>query len=424
MNQPKEDAQKLVDHLFRHQAGQMVSTLTRIFGADNLELVEDVVQETLMQALQQWPYRGIPENPSAWIIQVAKNHALDILRRDANLRDKAPLIANESRASIDLDITLDDPLGDDQLTMIFMCCHPLLHREAQIALTLKTVGGFGVSEIAKAFLISDETVAQRLVRAKRKIRDEKIPFELPSEGALSERLDAVLQILYLIFNEGYDAHEGESLVRQDLCGEAIRLVSLLVAHKIGDTPQAHALLALMLLQASRLATRVDAKGELLLLSEQDRSQWDHALIEQGIYHLEQSARGDALTEYHLEAGIAACHAVAPSYEETDWQTILNYYDELEALNPSPIIALNRAVALGMVKGSSAGLTALEKIRDDPQLKHYYLIPATFGEFYERCGDLNRAAEFYRHAAAMTANETERRFLERKLRQVSTEPSQA
>lgn len=408
-----------VDHLFRHQAGQMVSTLTRIFGADHLELVEDVVQETLIQALDQWTYRGIPENPSAWIVQVAKNRAIDLLRRDENFREKAPLIADESSASADIELSLDDPLGDDQLTMIFMCCHPRLPREAQVALTLKTVGGFGVSEIAKAFLISDETVAQRLVRAKRKIREENISFELPNESALRERLDSVLQVLYLIFSEGYDAHEGEDLVRQDLCGEAIRLGSLLASHQIGNVPEAHALLALMLLQASRMATRVDANGDLLLLSEQDRSRWDRAMIEQGIQHLERSAKGNTLTEYHLQAGIAACHAVAPSYQATDWQAILNYYDGLAEITPSPIIALNRAVAIGMVQGAAAGLLALEKIRTDPQLKKYYLLYSTFGELYERCGDLHRAAESYRRSVTMTANQIERRFLERKLTHVQS-----
>ncbi len=410
--------QQLVDHLFRHKAGQMVSTLTRIFGAENLELVEDVVQETLIQALQQWPYRGIPENPSAWIIQAAKNRAVDLLRREAIFRDKARQIANESPQANHLEFPFDDPFGDDQLAMIFMCCHPALPRDAQIALTLKTVGGFGVSEIAKAFLTLEETIAKRLVRAKSKIREEKIPFELPNTDALPDRLDTVLRVLYLLFNEGYDAHTGEDLVRRDLCAEAIRLGSLLVAHEIGDAPRAHALLALMLLQASRLDTRVDAQGNLLLLSEQDRSPWDRAMIEQGIYHLERSARGDSLTEYHLQAGIAACHAVAPDYETTDWATILKYYDELYGLNPSPIIALNRAVALGMVQGSHAGLDALETIRSDPQMRNYYLLPATFGELYQRCGDLNRAAESYRQAMALAANETERRFLARKLGQVS------
>lgn len=395
----------------------MVSTLTRVFGAEHLELVEDVVQETLMQALEQWQFRGIPDNPKAWMIQVAKNRAIDVLRRNANSLDKAPLVALDSPRATDLAISLDDPLGDDQLAMIFMCCHPSLPREAQIALTLKTVGGFGVSEIASAFLVSEETNAQRLVRAKRKIREEKIPIELPSDASLSERLDAVLGALYLIFNEGYDAHIGEDLVRGDLCGEAIRLASLLVAHKIGDVPKAHALLTLMLLQASRLVTRVDEGGNLLLLSEQDRSRWDHKMIEQGLCHLDRSAGGDALTEYHLQAGIAACHAVAPSYNATDWHAILKYYDDLCTLDSSPIIALNRAVALGMVNGHAAGLAALDKIRAHPQLKNYYLLYSTIGELHERADNFDRAAEAYQLAATMTANATERRFLERKLSHV-------
>jgi RNA polymerase sigma factor (sigma-70 family) len=410
----KGQVSRLVDHMFRHKAGQMVSTLTRIFGADNLQLAEDVVQETLLQALQQWPYRGVPDNPGAWIVQVARNRALDVLRREANLRQ---VLARVSQAPLeevgDTALSLDDPLGDDQLTMMFMCCHPALSREAQVALTLKTVGGFGVSEIARAFLAPEATIAQRLVRAKRKLREQEIDFALPRTEELPERLDAVLQVLYLLFNEGYTAYQGEDLVRQELCAEAIRLCSLLAGHPVTKQPKVHALLALMLLQASRLSTRVDADGNLLLLSEQNRSQWDRAAIQAGLHQLEQAA-GEELTEYHLLAGIAACHAAAESYETTDWKTILFYYDSLLLINRSPIIALNRAVAVAMLDGPRAGIAALDQIKDSPALRNYYLLPATYGELYERSGESERAAACYREALALMGNEAERRFLLNKL----------
>ncbi len=407
---------RLVDHLFRHKAGQMVSTLTRIFGVGNLQLAEDVVQETLLQALQQWPYRGVPDNPSAWIVQVAKNRALDVLRREAKLRSK--MLTPASRAAFensdDAALSLEDPLGDDQLTMMFMCCHPALSREAQVALTLKTVGGFGVSEIARAFLAPEATIAQRLVRAKRKLREEEIDFALPRTEELPERLDAVLQVIYLLFNEGYAAYQGEDLVRYELCAEAIRLCSLLAGNTIADQPKVHALLALMLLQASRLSTRVDAEGDLLLLSEQDRSQWDRAAIQAGLHQLERAASGGELTEYHLLAGIAASHAVAESYETTDWKKILFYYDSLLRVNRSPIIALNRAVAVAMLEGPRAGVAALDQIKDEPALRNYYLLPATYGELYGRSGESERAAAYYREALALMGNEAERRFLLKKL----------
>lgn len=411
----------LVSHLFRHKAGQMVSTLTRLFGVEHLQLAEDVVQETLLQALQQWPYRGVPDNPGAWLAAVARNRALDVLRRESTLRTKLAMLDEPtqyaglaSEQQTGAESFLDDPFGDDQLTMMFLCCHPSLSREAQVALTLKTVGGFGVSEIARGFLVSEETVAQRLVRAKRKLREEPLPFALPAADEWAERLEAVLQVLYLLFNEGYTAYQGENLVRQDLCAEAIRLCSLLAGHALGSLPKVHALLALMLLQASRLDTRVDAAGNLLLLAEQDRSQWDREAIQGGLYHLERAGAGDELTEYHLLAGIAACHAVAPSYETTDWRKILFYYDSLILINPSPVIALNRAVAIAMVQGPHVGLSALDEIKHRPELHNYYLLPATYGELYERIGEYERAAACYREALACMGNEAERRFLLRKL----------
>jgi len=386
----------------------MISTLTRIFGPDHLELAEDVVQESLLQALQQWPYRGVPDNPSAWIVTVAKNRALNVLRREALFRDRAPSLLPQPAAAAAL--TLDDPFGDDQLRMMFMCCHPSLAPEAQVALILKTVGGFSVPEIAGAFLLPPATIAQRLVRAKRRLREAGVDFALPASEALPARLEAVLAALYLLFNEGYDAHQGDDLVRRELCAEAIRLGELLAGHPLTRRPKTHALLALLLLQSSRLAARLDGDGRLLRLAEQDRAQWDQAAIRAGLYHLEQAAEGDELSEYHLQAGIAACHAVAVSEASTNWPAILMYYEALFALTQSPIVALNRAVALAMVAGPRAGLAALAEIEAQGLLPNYYLLPACLAELYQRMGDNARAASYYRAALGLAQNAAERRFL--------------
>ena len=411
-----QQVQTLVDNLFRHKSGELVSMLTRLFGVERLELAEDVVQEALITALQQWPYRGVPENPGGWLVTVARNRALDILRREKVLDGKLKKAADTAlRPQADAaERSLDDPFGDDQLTMIFLCCHPVLSREAQIALTLKTVGGFGVSEIARAFLVTPDTIAQRLVRAKRRLRAEQIPFELPGAKEFTDRLESVLRILYLLFNEGYTVSEGENLVRQDLCGEAVRLCSLLAEHRVGDLPPCHALLALMLFQASRLETRTDADGNLLAMAEQNRSLWNTALIQEGLARLSRAASGSLLSEYHLLAGISACHAVSPSYAETDWKRILFYYDTLMDLHPSPVAALNRAVAVAMIKGPVAGVRELDRIAGSPDLRGYHLLPATYGELYERAGSRDKARASYREALALMKNETERKFVARKL----------
>jgi len=407
---------QLVDHLFRHQAGKMVSSLTRLFGVENLELVEDIVQETLLKALQQWPYRGIPENPGGWLWQVAKNRALDMLRREARsqkiMTGRLSLLEPEQVSS--LEDPFDHPLGDDQLSMMFIGCHPSLSRDVQVTLLLKTVGGFNVAEIARAFLQSEATIAQRLVRAKSKLRAEDVRFELPPTSELVHRLDAALEILYLIFNEGYESHLGGSLVRKDLCYEAIYLCSSIAEHPIGRTPKVHALLALMLLQASRLNARTDANGDILLLAEQDRTSWDQGLIEEGIYYLGLSAEGDKLSEYHLQAGIAVKHALAADYDSTDWAGILDDYEALLEVAPTPVVMLNHAVAVAMLHGAEAGLRELSSLRDDPSLQKYHLLPATFGELYERNGEFESARRSYREALKLTGNEVELRFLERKL----------
>jgi RNA polymerase sigma-70 factor (ECF subfamily) len=410
-----EDVSGLVDHLFRHLAGQVVSTLTGIFGPRHLQLVEDVVQEALLKALQQWPYRGVPENPGAWITQVAKNQALDVLRRDATFRRRQERLAQaleQMDEKARREEALDSALYDDQLRMIFTCCHPAVSPEARVALTLKTLGGFGVPELARAFLVPESTVAQRLVRAKRTLRLQSIPFEVPSAAELAERLDSVLAVLYGLFAEGYGAHQGDDLIRHELCAEAIRLTSLLSEHPVGDQPRVHALLALMLLQAARLPARTDQQGDLLLLEEQDRSRWDRSMILSGLQQLAQSARGE-MTAYHLEAGIAAAHAVAPSYAQTDWQRILAHYDALLAMTGSPVVALNRTVALAMVHGPQTGLAELAGVEALPGMASYHLLHATSAMLHERLGDTGRAAAGYERALSLAANEAERRFLERK-----------
>jgi len=410
------EVNQLVDHLFRHQSAKIVSTLTRIFGLTHLDLAEDVVQETLLKALRQWPFHGVPQNPGGWILQTAKNLAIDTLRREASFRDKAGAIVyqieQDMRSGDESDM---NELQSDQLAMMFTCCHPSLPREVQIALTLKTLCGFSVTEIARAFLAEEATMAQRLVRAKRKIRDENISLEFPEPAVLHKRLAAVVEVLYLLFNEGYNAHEGENLVRHELCAEAIRLTALLVEYPVGDRPRVHALLALMLLQASRLPARVDGEGNLLLLAEQNRALRNRELIQRGLHHLEQSAAGEELSEYHLQAGIAACHAVAPNYAATDWKNILGYYDGLMEINHSPVVALNRAVALAMIEGPQAGIKELERIGHLPQMQSYYLFAATLADFHLQNGEPEKAAAYYQQALTLACTEPERRFLHRKLK---------
>jgi len=402
------DSALAVDHLFRHQSGRLVSTLTRIFGPRRLDLAEEVVQDALLKALEIWPFEGIPANPSAWLIQVAKNRAVDVIRREVSLAGKLPDLA---RAFPDHSMQDSRPeFDDDQLSMIFLCCHPSLGRDLRVALTLKTVAGFSVREIARAFLAEESAIAQRLVRGKRQIREQGIEFEMPAAEDLRTRLDSVLEVLYLLFNEGHAAHEGEALLRADLCEEAIRLAGLLCLHPASDLPKTRALLALLLLHASRLPARVNAEGDLFLLRDQDRSLWDRELIDEGLRQLDRSAEGDELTSYHLQAGIAAQHALAACYDATDWEEITEQYDQLYQMDPSPVIALNRAIALSRWKGPQAGLAALAQIEHHPALSHYHLLPATLGELSSELGRQDRAAEYYRSALNCVCTEPERRLL--------------
>lgn len=418
-NESDKKVEKLVDHIFRHQSGRLVSTLTRIFGTSRLDLAEEIVQDTLLKALQQWSFGGIPENPVAWLVQVAKNRALDLLRRETLFQSKSSELlqafaVQEAVANQKHNSQLSIEILDDELSMIFMACHPSISRESRIALTLKTIGGFGVSEIARAFLTKEATIAQRLVRAKRRIIEENIKFELPDTSEMSKRLDSVLEVLYLMFNEGYTAHSGENLVRKDLCDEAIRLGQMLVQHQATNLAKSYALMALMFFQSARLPARQDEAGELFLLSEQNRLLWDKKLISLGFLCLGQSASGEEITEYHLQASIAACHAAVTSYELTDWQQIVTLYDQLLKLNPSPIVALNRVVAIAKSQGADKAILQLEEIKQHPALTNYYLLPATLGYLWQQLGDKQKALSYYQEALACNCSEPERRFLMKKL----------
>jgi RNA polymerase sigma-70 factor (ECF subfamily) len=413
---------QIVEHLFRQEAGKITSALTGSFGLRNLELIEDAVQEALLKALRLWSYGNIPPNPPAWLMQVARNHALDNLRRGTRWHEKEEEIARQHQLSELPEaepIFADEEIKDDQLRMIFACCHPALARESQVALTLKLLCGFNVEEIARAFITKSETIAKRLTRARERLRTDAVPFEIPSGPQLGQRLDAVLDVLYLLFNEGYNASQGDELIRRDLCDEAIRLTSLLAEHPAGDTPKTHALLALLSLQAARFSARIDARGEILLLEDQDRTVWNRKLITLGMLHLDRAAAGDSASEFHLQAGIAACHCAAESYEATDWRKIVLLYDLLLELNDSAVIALNRAIALSKVHGPKTGLTALDEIKDRESLKNYYLFYAVLGEFHLASNHSREAEDNFHHALSLTNIPAEQNFLRKRLRSITS-----
>jgi RNA polymerase sigma-70 factor (ECF subfamily) len=418
---------ELVEHLFRRQAGQILATLTHIFGLENLDLAEEVVQEALLQALRVWPFEGIPDDPKAWLLRAARNKALDVLRRQTSFRRKEQELRERLKDRQSQPDVADLPdaveLQDEQLAMIFVCCDSALPAEARVALTLKAVSGFSVAEIARAFLCEEPTIAQRLVRAKRRIRESGAVLAVPSQPQISERLDSVLQVLYLLFNEGYGARTGENLVREDLCGEAIRLAQLLAARPDTGIPKVQALLALFYLQAARLETRVDGEGNLLVLAEQERTEWDQELLARGVEQLERAAKGNELSEYHLQAGIAAVHATSTSFADTDWPRLVELYDQLLAIAASPVVALNRAIAQSMVSGPESALASLAALGKEPAMKNYYLLPAVRADFLRRLGRDADAAASYREALSYPCTEPERRFLLRRVnesRQVSSQ----
>lgn len=397
-----------LDHLFRHATAQVVAALARALGQDRLDIAEEATQDAAVKALEVWRYRGVPANPRGWLYRTARNRALDLLRREASYAGKLELLPPAEDAA-------PTALFDDaELALVFLCCHPRLSVDARLTLTLKLAGGFTVEEIAAAFLAEPATIAQRIVRAKRTLAGVADVVELTDANDVAQRLDSVLESLYLLFNEGYDAHGGETLVRAELCTEAIRLVRLIVGDPRTALPHAQALLALMMFQASRLPARLDAGGEMVLLRDQDRTLWDRAMLAEAWQYFEACARGDRLTTWHVQAAIAATHAAAPSYDATDWPTLLRLYDQYHELEPTPVVALNRAIARAHVHGPQEGMADALPLLEHPAMRRYYLLPATLAAFAEQLGDTTAAASYYRAALRLPCNAVERRFLERRL----------
>jgi len=409
---PPTEIHRAIEAVWRIEAAKLIAALTRMVR--NLDLAEDLPQEALLVALEKWPREGIPVKPGAWLMMTAKHRALDHFRKtELNSRKQDELARELNEVELrppDLVTPMDDPIGDDVLRLIFISCHPVLSMESRTALTLRVVGGLTTDEIARAFLTPEPTIAQRIVRAKKTLGQKNIPFEVPRGLDLAARLSSVLEVIYLIFNEGYSATAGEELIRSSLCDEALRLGRIL-AQLDSQEPEVHGLVALMEVQASRSRARVNADGEVVLLMEQNRALWDQLLIRRGLAALE---RANGLTSrrgpYQLQAEIAACHARAPTADETDWGRIVALYTELTRVSPSPIVELNRAVAVSRHEGAQAALVLLEPLMSDPMMKSYHLLPSVRGDLLDRLGQHTEAAEEFERAAAMTRNEREKKFL--------------
>lgn len=407
----------VAEDLFRRESGRLVAMLVGKFGTHRLQLAEDVVQEALVRALQTWPYRGVPENPAAWLTQTACNLAVDHVRRERRWseREEGVVAAQESWFAA-AETTGDDSgtFADDTLRMMFVCFHPQLSTEAQVALALRTLCGLSAAEIAAAFLTTEAAIAKRLVRARQRVRELALPFEVPPPGELPARLQGVLTTLYLLFNEGYKASAGDRLVRTELCHEAIRLGLQLAEHTATRQPRTLALIALMLLNGARLGSRVDDAGNLLRLHEQDRSTWNRAMICRGMQYLAFASSGNDVSEYHLQAGIAAVHCLAPDVAGTDWRRILGLYDRLVRLNPSPVVLLNRAVALAEVGGPVEALNALESIPNRGVMDTYHLFHAVRGALWDRLERRADAIQAYRRAHELASLPSEREFIARRI----------
>ena len=416
-----DDVQARVSEAFRLEYARVVASVLRTVR--DIDAAEEVVQEAFAQALDRWPVTGLPDRPGAWLLTAARRRALDRLRHTRRVEGHADAIAYETTLGANdgtPDVTDPETIPDDRLRLIFTCCHPGLPADSRVALTLKLVGGLSTAEIARAFLAPEPTIAQRLVRAKRAIRDRALPYEVPDDGELPGRLPAVLAVIYLIFNEGYAAQSGNALVRHDLCDEALRLGRML-AELMPEEPEVGGLLALMELQASRAATRTDADGNLVLLEDQDRSRWDQAGIVRGLASLEHAGPMAWAGPYQRQAALAACHARAASWDATDWRQIVEHYEALAAIAPSPVVELNRAVAIGLARGPAAGLAALDDV-DDAALRGYHLLPGARADFLRRLGRRTEAATEYRRALGLTDNARERAFYAARL--AACEPGEA
>lgn len=413
---PQQNVNQLVSHLFRHEAGKMTAVLTRLLGFGSFDIAQDIVQETLLKAMSVWGFKGIPDNPSAWLYTVAKRKAIDVIRQQRLHEHHEAAIGKALQSEWTLSpavnqLFLENEIEDSQLRMIFACCHPAVPYESQLALTLKTLCGLSTAEIANAFFTNEETIGKRIYRAREKLRDEKINLEVPPPAILPSRLDAVLHTLYLLFNEGYNSSHPDELIRHDLCEEAIRLCLLLTKNPITAIPSVKALLALMCFQASRAEARITAAGAIVLLKDQDRKLWNKALIERGRFFLEASAEGDEFSEYHIEAMIASCHAESNTFDETDWNRIFQLYTILANLKRSPIIEMNKAIALGYAQSSEAGLEALTKIDG---LDDHYLYHAARADFYATLHKNEFAIQAYERAWKLTSSKAEQALLKKKM----------
>ena len=407
---PVTATQRTIDAVWRIESARLIAGLARIVR--DVGLAEDLAQDALVAALETWPQSGVPDNPGAWLMATAKHRAIDALRRGATLERKQQELVRELEVALATEtrpLEVDD-VADDLLRLVFTCCHPVLSTEARIALTLRLLGGLTTPEIARAFLVSEATVAQRIVRAKRTLAEAHVPFEVPSGDELAPRLSSVLEVIYLVFNEGYSATAGDDWTRQDLCDEALRLGRVL-AELAPREPEVHGLVALMEIQASRLRARTSPRGKPVLLLDQDRARWDQLLIRRGLAALERAEElGGGFGPYTLQAAIAACHARALTAEATDWERIAALYDALAQLAPSPVVELNRAVAVAMAFGPAAGLEVVDALRDEPTLQGYHLLPSVRGDLLAKLGRTDEARAELKHAAELTRNERERAML--------------
>ncbi|WP_241037192.1 RNA polymerase sigma factor [Blastococcus litoris] len=404
------DLHKVVDAVWRMESARIVGALTRVTG--DVGLAEELAQDALVAALEQWPGSGVPARPGAWLMATAKHRAVDTFRRADTLRRKTEQLGRELDEAEEPDwaAALDETVEDDVLRLVFIACHPVLSREARVALTLRLVGGLTTDEIARAFLVPEKTLAQRIVRAKRTLTAAHVPFETPAGPEFTARIGSVLEVLYLVFNEGYSATAGEDWIRPSLCQEAMRLGRILAGLVPGE-PEVHGLVALMEIQASRLAARVGPGGEAVTLPDQDRSRWDRVLIKHGLAALQRAEEsGAALGPYALQAAIAACHARAATVEDTDWARIAALYEALAELTGSPVVQLNRAVAVSRAYGAGAGLEMADALADEPALRGYHLLPTVRGDLLEQLGRLEEARGEFEAAAALTRNERERTLL--------------